>query len=178
MQTKIRRRHFLAGTALVAAALPAATTVRAAKHAARNDTFPYEVQRSEDEWRAMLSKDEYNIMRKNSTELPKTSPLWKEARDGQYSCKGCDLPTHTSIWKEKLDMGWVFFAQSIPNAVLMNIDGEPWPYGGMAKDDRPPAMIEVHCRRCGSHLGHILKVGDKALHCLNGTSLVFTPDTV
>jgi peptide-methionine (R)-S-oxide reductase len=171
MQPKIKRRHFLAGTALAAAALPVATAVRAEKHAARDDKFPYEIQRTEDEWRAMLSKDEYNILRKNSTELPKTSPLWEEARDGEYACRGCNLPTHTSFWKEQLDMGWVFFQQSIPNSIMMNIDGAN-PYG---MSDSFGALIEAHCRRCGSHLGHILKVGDKTLHCINGTSLIFTP---
>jgi len=140
------------------------------------DDFTYEVTRTDAEWREMLSPAEHSILRKNSTELPKTNPLWNNTADGTYCCRGCDLTVYDSVWKVELDKGWAFFSQSRENSILMGIDGQP-PYG-MADPNAPGAMIEAHCRRCGSHLGHILKVEDKALHCINGTSLQFRPAVV
>jgi len=168
----IPRRAFLAGTA--GGAIAASTFSTPAR--AERDSFVYEVQRTEDEWRAMLTKGEYKILRENDTELPKTSDLWQEERAGTYACRGCDLTIYDSVWKEPLDIGWVFFAQSEPDTVLMGIDGSP-PYGNQMGegDNRPPAIIEAHCRRCGSHLGHILTVRGKTLHCINGQALTFAP---
>ncbi len=167
----LRRRAFLQASAASAVALaPVAARANTA-----SSTFTYEVQRTEEEWRARLSKEEYNILRNGGTELPKTSETWDEERDGAYSCKGCELVLYESVWKEQLDIGWAFFAQSVPDTILMGIDGSP-PYGNrMGDNNAPPAMIEAHCRRCGSHLGHILTVKGKTLHCINGTALDFQP---
>jgi len=96
-----------------------------------------------------------------------------ETRDGTYSCKGCDLTLFDSKWKSPVDKGWVFFHQSRSNAVLTGIEGKPPSEYGMKNP--PPSMIEVHCRRCGSHLGHILKVMDEVLYCCDGTGMNFTP---
>ena len=165
------RRDFLAGTAVAAVTLPAATAAlaKSTEQAAGGD-FQFEIQRTEEEWRALLSKEEYYILRKGGTELPKSSPLWNETRAGGYACRGCELPVYISKWKAPIDKGWVFFSQSEPNSILMGIDGNN-PYGKV-----PPAMIEAHCRRCGSHLGHILSVGTATLHCIDGAALLFTPD--
>ncbi|MFQ5624967.1 MAG: peptide-methionine (R)-S-oxide reductase [Paracoccaceae bacterium] len=169
------RRDFLAGTALAAAALPAAPAAFATTgELPPDDDFQFEVQRSDEEWRSMLTRNEYVVLRKGSTDLPKSNPLWEEKREGEYYCRGCNLHLYTSFWKEHLDMGWVFFQQSVPNAVLMGIDGKN-PYGSMS--DAPGALVEAHCRRCGSHLGHVVSVKGHTLSCINGTSLVFRPAT-
>jgi len=178
----LNRRAVLGGTAVSALALAQAAAPRAmAGQAAATDApFEYEVTRTEAEWREFLSPPEYVVLRKGSTELPKSNPLWKNTAKGSYCCRGCELTLYDSEWKSDVDKGWAFFEQSRENTVLLGIDGEP-PYDtyGLPQERRFPSMIEAHCRRCGSHLGHILTVGDAGtLHCINGTSLQFIPATV
>ncbi len=167
--TDINRRNLLTGTALVgltALAAPAQATVSAGR-----DQFDYEVTRSEAEWRAMLGED-FAILREGKTEKPLSSPLWAEARQGTYACRGCDLSQYDSLTKVPLLKGWVFFKGSEPNAQLMSQDHIP-----AVMSETPSDVdfgIEVHCRRCGSHMGHILLVQGSVLHCINGASLAFT----
>lgn len=170
--TPLGRRTFLgatAGAAFTAGALPPDV----AQASDGDSPFEFEVTRSDADWRNMLSEDEYVILRKGSTELPHTSPLVSETREGIYCCKGCDLTVYKSTWKVPLDIGWVFFSHSEPQTTLTSIDGEP--PTGMGDEDGPGAMIEVHCRRCGSHLGHIVIAGGQLVHCINGTALNFRP---
>ncbi len=173
----LKRRAFLGTSAVSALALArgGAATAAAESEATGAETFTFEVIRSDAEWREMLSPPEYVVLRKGSTELPKSNPLWNNTAEGVYCCRGCDLTLYDSVWKVELDKGWAFFRQSRENAVLMSIDGQP-------PDGMDPegfgALIEAHCRRCGSHLGHILTVEGKTLHCINGTSLRFRPVTV
>ncbi|MEM0938064.1 MAG: peptide-methionine (R)-S-oxide reductase [Pseudomonadota bacterium] len=141
--------------------------------ALERDPFSYEIQRSEEEWRALLSKEEYTVMRDRWTELPRSSDLWDDYREGQFSCRGCGLHVYSSDWRVPLDKGWVFFAHAEPMTVMTDIDGPQASYG--MDPNGPGNMIEVHCRRCGSHLGHILIVDGKLVHCINGASLVFHP---
>ncbi len=122
--------------------------------------FRYEVQRSDEDWRARLTEDEYTVLREGGTEPRNSSPLATETRNGTYACKGCELPIYSSSQKIILPQGWVFFRHSYENAVLTGIDS---------------GQIEAHCRRCGSHLGHILSVQKQIVHCINGSALNFTP---
>lgn len=122
--------------------------------------FQFEVQLSEPEWRARLSDQEYEILRNGGTEPRHSSPLATEERNGTYACRGCDLPIYSSSQKVVLSRGWAFFYHSYENATLTGIDR---------------GQIEAHCRRCGSHLGHILYVESDILHCINGSALEFTP---
>ncbi len=174
MTHTINRRGLLKGTALTLAASPFVGMAKADVVPGQDD-FDYEVTRTEDEWRAMLDDNEYAVLRMGDTEEPKSSPLWNEMSAGNYYCKGCDLHVYESPWKVEVDKGWAFFRQSVPNSMLMNID---WP----ADAGQDPAfarltMIEAHCRRCGSHLGHILTVENQTLHCINGAALTFTPES-
>ncbi|PWR00919.1 peptide-methionine (R)-S-oxide reductase [Meridianimarinicoccus roseus] len=141
--------------------------------ASETPPFRYEVTRSDTEWKARLTPAEYRILREGGTELPASSPLWQEDRDGTYCCRGCDLLIYSAAWKVSVPKGWAFFRHSERDAVLTGIDG-PVPSYGMSPDD-DTTMIEAHCRRCGSHLGHVLLVEGSVLHCINGTSLRFTP---
>jgi len=164
------RRAFLGATAT--AALTAGTTgIRPAKAEAAGEEMTFEVTRTEEEWRARLTDEEYILLRKGSTELPHTSPLVSETREGVYRCKGCDLTLYTSTWKVPLDIGWVFFSHSQPRAVLTSIDGEP--PDPIGDNDGPGAMIEVHCRRCASHLGHLVIAQGQLVHCINGGGVTF-----
>ena len=166
------RRAFLGGTAVTALAMTQSAS--AGTSSLPSEGFTYEVTRTDAEWREMLSKPEYVVLRKGSTELPKSNPLWNHFENGTYHCRGCELTVYDSIWKVPLDKGWAFFSQSRENAILMSIDG-PVPDG--MSNDGPGAMIEAHCRRCGSHLGHILTVEGSTLHCINGISMTFKPVT-
>lgn len=167
------RRAFLASGAALGAALPFVTPARATT-VEDDDTFRFEVERSEAEWRAMLTEQEYAILREGDTEWPGSSALWDDYSAGEYTCRGCALHLYTSSRRAPIDKGWVFFYHALPNAVLTGIDTGS-PYSMDPDDDR--TLIEVHCRRCGSHLGHILRVDAEVVHCINGASLVFTAGT-
>ena len=163
---------------LLGSAVAAASTAPAAALAGRPagaDGFAYEVTRTDEEWQAMFDEETYGILRRGNTEWPRSSDLWQETRNGSYACRGCDLVAFEGDWHVPLDKGWVFFKHSVPNAVLMGIDGPPEQYGVSRMSEGPGALIEIHCRRCGSHLGHFLDVDGQNLHCINGKALSFTP---
>lgn len=151
----IRRTFLVAGAAFLA--------MRAQFPASAEEAF--EVTRTEAEWRAMLSDLEYAVMREEATERAGSSPLDKLYQPGIYHCRGCDLPLYSSEAKYDSGTGWPSFWQSLPNAIG-------------TKEDRRLFSVrtECHCRRCGSHLGHIFDDGPQPTgkrHCLNGVSLVF-----
>lgn len=162
------RRGFLATSALAAASTVVPRTAGAGVH----DDFIYEITRSDADWRERLTEDEYRILRRGGTELPGSSPLWTETRPGDFCCKGCDLLIYRGAWREPVEKGWVFFRHSEKDTVLTGIDGPVAEYGMDTLSDI--SLIEAHCRRCGSHLGHVLLVDRKVLHCINGASLTFT----
>ena len=153
----MKRRTFLmaSGAALIARPLRAATC-------------EYETCRTETEWRARLSESEYLVLREEETERPYSSPLHEEVREGTYHCRGCDLPVYSSETKFDSGTGWPSFYDNLPGAVG-------------TKEDRKyvfQVRTEVHCRRCGGHLGHIFDDGPEPTgkrHCLNGLSLAFVP---
>ncbi|MEL7213481.1 MAG: peptide-methionine (R)-S-oxide reductase MsrB [Pseudomonadota bacterium] len=149
----MNRRQF----SLLALALPFASTASA------KETF--EVTRTDAEWRAMLTNAQYRVMRKEGTERAFSSPLDKEYRDGEYHCRGCDLHIYSSKTKYDSGTGWPSFYASEPGAIGTKTDFKlVYP------------RTECHCRRCGSHLGHIFNDGPQPTgkrHCLNGVSLVF-----
>ena len=153
----MQRRIFLLGTA--------AAGLAASAGGLRAETF--EVTRTKAEWRAMLSDAEYQVMREEKTERAGSSPLDKETRAGVYECRGCDLPLYASEAKYDSGTGWPSFFESLPNAIGTNEDNTLF-----------STRTEVHCRRCGSHLGHIFDDGPAPTgkrHCLNGVSLRFVP---
>lgn len=168
----IERRDVLTGLVTIAGASAIGTSADAAVIAGQ-DPFPYEITRSDADWRAMLGED-FCILREGGTEKQRSSPLWAEARPGHYDCRGCGLTQYTSFTKVNLTKGWVFFTGSEPNSQMMSQDGiAPMAPIRQAQD----ITIETHCRRCGSHMGHILLVEGQVLHCINGASLLFRPDT-
>lgn len=168
------RRQVLTASAASMLALPAATMGHAAYNPGEDD-FPYEVTRSQKEWRELLGDFGYSIMREGRTEPQRTSPLWNETRPGIYVCRGCGLKIYDARWKTVIeDKGWLFFVHGEPNALMMGID---WPDGADPADPfyDPVTSVETHCRRCGSHMGHYFIVDGQLLQCINGTSLEFIP---
>lgn len=127
----------------------------------------FEVTRTDAEWKAMLTDLEYKVMREESTERAFTSPLNDEKRAGTFNCRGCDQGLYSSEAKFDSGTGWPSFYEPLPDAVE-------------TKPDRSFFMVrtEVHCDRCGSHLGHVFDDGPPPTgkrHCINGVSLTFSP---
>ncbi|MDO9441649.1 MAG: peptide-methionine (R)-S-oxide reductase MsrB [Beijerinckiaceae bacterium] len=129
----------------------------------------FEVAKSEAEWKKILTTAQFNVLRKEGTERPYTSPLNDEKRSGLFHCAGCDLPIYSSKTKYESGTGWPSFWAPLDNAVGTKIDR------GFLM-----TRTEVHCRRCGGHLGHVFDDGPKPTgkrHCLNGVALKFEPGT-
>ena len=110
----------------------------------------FEVAKSREEWKKLLTPAQYYVLRDHGTERPGTSPLNQEKRKGIYACVGCDLPLFASETKYESGTGWPSFYQPLPNAVGTSTD-------------RSLLMTRtvVHCRRCGGHLGHVFNDGPK-----------------
>jgi peptide-methionine (R)-S-oxide reductase len=127
----------------------------------------FEIEKTDAEWRAQLTPAQYNILRKEGTEPPFSSPLLKEHRKGTFACAGCDLPLYSSDTKFESGTGWPSFWKPLDNAV------------GETKDSTlGMARTEIHCRRCGGHLGHVFDDGPKPTglrYCMDGLALVFHP---
>ncbi|MDB5573248.1 MAG: Peptide methionine sulfoxide reductase MsrB [Tardiphaga sp.] len=127
----------------------------------------FEVEKSDAEWKKQLTAEQYSILRKEGTERPNASPLNKEKRKGIFACAGCDLPLFASETKFESGTGWPSFYQPLENAV------------GESKDSTfGMARTEVHCRRCGGHLGHVFDDGPKPTglrYCMNGFAMTFKP---
>ena len=136
-------------------------------HEAESETFP--VARTDEEWRTKLSPAAYQVLRKHSTERAGTSPLNAEKRHGKFICAGCGQELFASDTKFESGTGWPSFYKPLDNAV------------GETKD-RTFGMVrtEVHCRRCGGHLGHVFDDGPKPTglrYCMDGVALQFHPAT-
>ena len=169
----LKRRTFLTGAAGGAAFLATQGASAQDSPAANSDgSFRYEIEKSAEEWKEQLTDAEFTILRDGKTEPRFESPYARNNEPGVYHCKGCDLPIYESRFYSAQPVGYVFFDHCIPNSVLTGIDETD--YNGALPE--PEYFVEVHCRRCGSHLGHIFDDGPAPTgkrHCLNGVSLVF-----
>jgi peptide-methionine (R)-S-oxide reductase len=125
----------------------------------------FEVTKTPEEWRKILSPAAFAVMREESTESPWTSVLLDEHRKGTFNCAGCDLPLYASETKFDSGTGWPSFFDVLPNAVGKKEDNTLF-----------TTRTEVHCRRCGGHLGHVFEDGPQPTglrYCMNGVALKF-----
>ena len=160
-----RRNLLLAG--LSAGAL-AAVVFRASQGSAGSTPETFEITKTEDEWKKQLTSEQFYVLRKHGTERAFTSPLDKEYGAGVYACTGCELPLFASETKFNSRTGWPSFYKPLDNAIGTTTD-RAW---GMTR-------TEVHCRRCGGHLGHVFDDGPKPTglrYCMNGVALKFMPE--
>jgi peptide-methionine (R)-S-oxide reductase len=127
----------------------------------------FEITKTEEEWRQILTPEQYHVLREHGTERPGSCALDKEYGEGTYTCAGCDLPLFTSEPKFNSGTGWPSFFSPIEGAVDTTVDRSLF-----------MTRTEVHCHRCGGHLGHVFDDGPKPTgkrYCINGVSLNFVP---
>ena len=127
----------------------------------------FEVVKSDSEWRRILSPEQYRVLRTAGTERSGSSPLDKEKRKGVFACAGCELPVYRSEDKFESGTGWPSFTAPIEGAVRTRSD-----------DTLFMTRTEVHCRRCGGHLGHVFDDGPAPTfkrYCMNGVAMNFLP---
>jgi peptide-methionine (R)-S-oxide reductase len=160
--TRRRLLQMLTGTGTIGAA---AWFAGAEDKAGKTAQQTFEVAMSEADWRKRLTPEQFGVLRQHGTERAGSSPLDKEYSRGVYHCAGCGLALFSSDTKFDSGTGWPSFWTPLPNAVGTKADRSLW-----------MVRVEVHCRRCGGHLGHVFDDGPKPTglrYCMNGVALTF-----
>jgi peptide-methionine (R)-S-oxide reductase len=161
-------RRSLALAGISAVALAAVSRIASSGQADSAASKTFEIAKSDEEWRKALTPAQYHVLRKHGTERAFTSPLDKEYGAGTYACAGCELPLFASTTKFDSGTGWPSFYAPLDNAIGTSVDRSFW-----------MTRTEVHCRRCGGHLGHVFDDGPKPTglrYCMNGVAMKFLPD--
>lgn len=132
------------------------------------DAKTYPFTRTDAEWRAALTPEQYAVMRGHGTERPGSCALLHEKRPGMFTCAGCGQPLFVGGRKFESGTGWPSFDTPVDGAVETS-------------EDRSHGMVrtECHCSRCGSHLGHVFPDGPPPTglrYCINGVAMDFEPD--
>lgn len=131
----------------------------------QNNSF--EINKTEEEWKASLTPEQFRVLRKHGTERAGTSPLDKQYGKGTFKCAGCGTPLFSSETKFNSGTGWPSFYAPIQDAIDTTVDRSLF-----------MTRVEVHCAKCGGHLGHVFEDGPRPTgqrYCMNGVSLEFVP---
>ena len=159
----IARRLVLAGGAISVAAAFGSRWLATGSRAEEQ----FEVMHSDAEWQKLLTPDQFTVLRRSGTERPFTSPMLHEERSGSFDCAGCALELFASTTKFDSRTGWPSFWAPLDKAVAATSDAS----FGMVR-------TEVHCSRCGGHLGHVFDDGPRPTglrYCMNGVAMTFKP---
>jgi peptide-methionine (R)-S-oxide reductase len=166
----LTRRNFgLAGLGLAAAAAGLRTVGSHANEETMSTatTETFEITKTPEEWRKILTPEQYYVLREHGTERAGTSPLDKNYARGVYECAACALPLFSSEAKFNSGTGWPSFFKPLDGAIGTSVDKGFF-----------MTRTEVHCRRCGGHLGHVFDDGPPPTglrYCMNGVALKFVP---
>lgn len=167
MQDELFTRRRFAATGLAAAAVLSTLGRSAVAEEGQEKDMTFEIAKTDADWKTQLSPEAYKVLRKHGTERAGTSPLDKTYAPGMYLCAACDLPLYSSDAKFDSGTGWPSFFKPLDNAIGTSVD-KSW----------FSTRTEVHCRRCGGHLGHVFDDGPAPTglrYCMNGVALKFVP---
>lgn len=162
----ISRRTFAISTLGALFGVAAWRASQAADNSIAKESFP--VTKTPDEWKKILTPEQYRVLRNHGTERANSSPLDKTYSPGVYACAGCGQPLYSSEHKFNSGTGWPSFYQAI----------EAKSVGTTVDKSFFMVRTEVHCSNCGGHLGHVFEDGPKPTglrHCINGVALKFEP---
>ena len=160
------RRQFAQVGLATAAAI---STFKGSVRAEEEKKMSFEITKTDADWRAQLTPDQFGVLRKHGTERSGTSPLDKNYAAGTYQCAGCGQPVFSSETKFDSGTGWPSFWMPIDKAIGTSVDKSFF-----------TTLTEVHCARCGGHLGHVFEDGPKPTglrYCMNGVAMKFVPKT-
>jgi len=163
----MKKRYFLEASAVLTGAALLSQFINPRSEIVAGSNTEFEVTKSEEEWREILTKEQFQVLRKHGTERAFTSPLDKQYAAGTYICAGCELPLFKSDTKFNSGTGWPSFYAPIEGAIATTVDRSFF-----------MTRTEVHCRRCGGHLGHVFADGPAPTgqrYCMNGVALKFIP---
>jgi peptide-methionine (R)-S-oxide reductase len=164
-----RRAFTLSGLGVSLGALVAGAGVALRGNATGKPAVTFEITKSPEEWKKILTPAQYQVLRDHGTERPFSHPYDKVYEEGTYNCAGCDLPLYSSDTKFDSKTGWPSFWKPLDNAIGTTSDRQFF-----------MLRVEVHCRRCGGHQGHVFEDGPKPTglrYCMNGVAMKFVPKT-
>lgn len=165
----MKKRYFLQASAAIVCTVLLSDLAR--RYQAKDSSVmaaadnEFEVTKTEAQWRKILTSEQFYVLRKHGTERAYTSPLDKQYAKGVYECAACDLPLFSSATKFNSGTGWPSFFSSVEGAIGTSVD-----------KSLLMSRVEVHCRRCGGHLGHVFDDGPAPTgkrYCMNGAALKF-----
>ena len=162
------RRQFLCVAGATLGLAPIAAWLAGPSMASSPSDLHFPVTKSDADWRRSLNDAQYHVLRAHGTERAFASPLNHEKRHGTFACAACAQPLFSSETKFESGTGWPSFYQPLENAVGTTVDTSYF-----------MVRTEVHCARCGGHLGHLFADGPRPTgerFCMNGAAMTFTPD--